>query len=119
MVERCGLRRSRGASVVMHRDGVEELGPDLGVEPRGALLDQTEAEVDVAQEAPLLGRPVERSGTELDRPANVVQERGGQQDVAPQARVELCRLAADRGDADRVLEEAPRVAVVPVGCRRD
>ena len=44
-----------------------------------------------------------------------MQERGGEQQVVAQARVELRRLAAERRDADRVLEQPAGVAVVPVG----
>ena len=44
-----------------------------------------------------------------------MQEGGGEEEVGAQARVELRRLAAERGDADGVLEETARVAVVPVG----
>ena len=51
---------------------------------------------------------------ELDRATDVVQQRGGEQEVVAQARMELGGLAAERRDADRVLEQAAGVAVVPV-----
>ena len=59
-----------------------------------------------------------RSAAELERPADVVEERRGEQEVGAQARVELRRLAAERRDADGVLEQAARVGVVAVGRRR-
>ena len=43
-----------------------------------------------------------------------MQERRGEQEVVAQARVELGGLAAERRDADRVLEQPARVAVVAV-----
>ncbi len=43
-----------------------------------------------------------------------MQERRGQQEIAPKPRVQLGRLAADRRDPDRVLEQPAGVAVVPV-----
>ena len=43
-----------------------------------------------------------------------MQERGGKQEVGAQARVELRRLAAERRDPDRVLEQPAGVAVVAV-----
>ena len=51
----------------------------------------------------------------LPRTPDVVQERGGEQEVVPEARVELGGLAAERRDPDRVLEQAAGVAVVAVG----
>ena len=43
-----------------------------------------------------------------------MQDRRREEEVRPQARVELHRLAAERGDADRVLEQAAGVAMVAV-----
>ncbi len=47
-----------------------------------------------------------------------MQERRGEQEVVSEARVELRGLATERRDADRVLEQPSRVAVVPVGTGR-
>ena len=44
-----------------------------------------------------------------------MEERRGEQQVAAQAGMELRRLAAEGRDADRVLEQAAGIAVVPVG----
>ena len=48
----------------------------------------------------------------------VVDERRREQQLAAQPRMELRRLAAERRDADRVLEQAAGVGVVVVGRRR-
>ena len=114
VVEDSGLGRARGRAVVVAGDGVEELGEDGGIEVARALLDHPEAEVDVSEEAALLRLPERWPGSELPDPAEVVQERCGEQEVVSQSRVELCGLAAQRRHANRVLEEAARIAVVPV-----
>ena len=77
-------------------------------------LDQAQAEVDVAEEAPLLGLAERRAAAELDRAPDVVEQRRGEEEVVAEARMELRRLAAEGGDADGVLEQAAGVAVVPV-----
>ena len=94
---------------------MEELGPDVVVEGLGPLLDQAKAQVDVAEELPLHGRQEERPAVELARPSGVVEERGCDEQVAPQASVELRGVAAERRDGDGVLEQAARVAVVSAG----
>src|SRR5712691_5215100 len=66
----------------------------------------------MAKEAPFLGEGVGRGVAELERSAHVVEKRGGEQQVGAEARVELRGLAAERGDADRMLEQAAGVAVV-------
>ena len=58
------------------------------------------------------------AAAELARAADVVQQRGGEQQVGAQPRVELRRLAAERGDADRVLEQPAGVGVVRLGGRQ-
>ena len=114
VVEHGRLGGARRAGVVVAGDRVQQLGAGCRVEPVGALLDQAQAEMDVAEQAPLLGEPVRRGGAELERAADVVQERGGEEQVGAESRMELRRLAAERGDADGVLEQAAGVAVVPV-----
>src|SRR5439155_25892778 len=54
-----------------------------------------------------------------ERGADVVQQGGGQDQVGAQPGVELAELAADRGYADRVLEQPARVDVVAVGRGRE
>ena len=71
-------------------------------------------------EQPSLGRlGVRRGRPELLRPADVVEQRRGAEQIAAQTRMELGELAADRRHADRVLEQAARVRVVPVDRRRE
>ena len=70
----------------------------------------------MAEQPPLLGRRERRAAGELER-------RGRRRAAAPpraassaaQPRVELRRLAAERRDPDRVLEQPARVGVVVVG----
>src|SRR6266516_7377600 len=104
VVERGGLGRPRRASVVVARDRVQQLCPHLRFERRGAGLDESQAEVDVTEEATLLGLAKGRPGGELGGASDVVQQRSCQQQGGAQARVELSRLAADRRDGDAVLE---------------
>src|SRR5918996_3228492 len=75
--------------------------------------------MDVSQQATLLGRPERGAAAELANTTEVVKQCRGEQEVGAQARMELRGLATQRRHADRVLEEATRVAVVPVGagCR--
>ena len=117
MVEHGGLGRVRRLAVVVNCNGMEELGPDSGVESGGSLLDQAQAEMDVTEQAPLLRRAKRRPAAELEGAADVVQERGGGEEVAAQARMELGRLAAERRHPDGVLEQPTRVAVVTVRSR--
>src|SRR5688500_18518049 len=72
----------------------------------------------VAEQAPLFGRAEGRSPRELDSATDVVEQRRGEQEVGAQPGMELGELAADRRDADRVLEEAAGVAVMPLDCCR-
>ena len=103
-VGRGGTRRRGGA-----RRGRRDRG-------RGsALLDHPQAEVDVSEETALLRLPERRAAAELADAADVVEERGREQEVVAEAWMELSGLAAERRDADRVLEQASRVPVVPVG----
>src|SRR5438445_10064277 len=71
--------------------------------------------MDVAEQASLLGLSEGRRGAELSGPSQIVEERCGEQQIRPEPRVELGRFAADRGDPDRMLQEAARIAVVAVG----
>ena len=114
MVQHGGLGRSRVGPVVMACDGVEELREDSRVEVAGALLEHSQAEVHVAEEPALLGRPERRATTELADAPEVVQERGGQQEVVTEPGMQLCGLAAERRNSDGVLEQSAGVAVVPV-----
>ena len=74
--------------------------------------------MDVAEQAALVGRRERRPARQLERPARVVDERRREQQLAAQPRMELRRLAAERRDADRVLEQAAGVGVVVVRRRR-
>ena len=119
MVEDGRLGGAGGSRVVMRADRVQELGPHACLERRRALLDQAQAEVNVPEQAPLVRGTEGRPASQLDRAADVVQERGREQEVGAQSRMELSHLAADRRDADRVLQEPTGVAVVTFDrCRK-
>ena len=55
----------------------------------GAVLDEPEPQVDVAEEPPLDGRAEARPGAELARAADVVEQRGREQEVDAQPRMDL------------------------------
>jgi hypothetical protein len=118
VVEDRGLGRPRSARVVVHRDRVEQLGPCVDVECSGALLDEAQREVNMPEELPLRCRRERGSRRELSRPAGIVQQRRGEEQVRAQARMKLCELAGDRRNAHRVLEQTPCVSVMTVRCCR-
>ena len=118
MVEDGRLGRARGAGVVVGGDRVEKLGSDGCVERSGPLLDESQAEVDVPEQLALRRRQEERTAVELDGAAGVVQERCCEEEVAPEASVELRGVTAEGRDCDRVLEEAAAVAMMRIRCRR-
>ena len=74
--------------------------------------------MDVAEQPALLGLREPGAPRQLDRAADVVQQRGRQQEIRAEARMELHRLAAERRHADRVLEQPARIAVMAVPTRR-
>ena len=118
VVENCRFGGSRGMPVVVARDFVEELGEDGRVEVARTSLDHPESEVDVSEEPALLGLTKRRPGSELVSTAHVVEERRGEQEIVPEARMKLRSLATQGRDADRVLEQPSRVAVMAVGTNR-
>ena len=115
MVEDGGFRRAGRLPVVMDSDCVEELGSDGGVEAGRSFLDQPQAEVDVPEEAALLRLAERWPSAELDRAPHVVEQGCAEQQVVAQAWVELGGLAAQRRDADRVLEQPSGIPVMAVG----
>src|SRR5690242_21679966 len=102
----------------MHRDRVQQLGAYVRLERRRPGLDEPQTEVHVTKQPALLRLSEGRACGELRRAADVVQQRGRQQQVAAQPLVQLRGLAADRGDADGVLEQAAGVRVVRLGGRQ-
>ena len=114
VVEDGRFRGLGGGAVVMTGHCVQELGEDGRVEIASSLLDHPKPEMDVAEEATLVGLTERRPGSEFADPTHVVEERGRKDDVVAQSRVELRRLAGECRDAHGVLEEATRVSVVPV-----
>jgi len=106
------------SAVVVRSDRVQKLCADGGLERRGAFFDQAQAEVDVSEQSPLLGRAKGRPARELDGASDVVQQRRRQQEVGAQPWMELSNLPADRRHADRVFEQASGVAVMSLDRRR-
>jgi Protein of unknown function (DUF1015) len=117
VVENGRFSRPRGAGVVMDGDRVEELGEYVPGHAVRALLDQAEAQVDVAEELALVGGEEERPAVELAEAPHVMEECCGHEEVASQALMELGGVAADRRHRDGVLEQAAGVGMVGVGCR--
>ena len=115
VVEHGRLGGSGGRAVVVARNRVQQLGEDSRIEVASAFLDRPQAEVDVSEKPAFVRRPERRAWAELADPAEVVQERRGEDDVVAEPRMELGRLPAERCDPDRVLEEAARIPVVTVG----
>src|SRR5439155_11067557 len=76
VVEDGGFGRARRACVVVACDRVEQLRTDVRLEGRGAILDEPQAEMDVAEQPALVGLAGDGSAAELERPAGVVDERG-------------------------------------------
>jgi hypothetical protein len=70
----------------------------------------------VAEELSLVRRQEERAAVELEKAADVVEKRGGHDQVASQALVELGDVAADGRDGNRMFEEAAGVGVMRVRC---
>jgi hypothetical protein len=97
---------------------MEHLGEDVLLQAPSLLFDKPEPQVDVAEELALTCREEERATVELADTPHVVEERCGEQDVRAQPRVELRRLAANRGNRNRVLDEPACVGMVSVGRRR-
>ena len=99
----------------MARDRVQELGENRGIEVAGPVLNHAQAEMDVAEKPALLGLAEGRAAAELADAADVVEQCCGEQEIGAEARMELRCLAAERRDADGVLDEASGVTVMPVG----
>jgi hypothetical protein len=120
VVENGCLRGTRGGPVVVACDRVEELCENRRVEVATSLLDHAQSEMDVAEQPAFFGLAKRRPGAELANASQVVEERCCEQEIVAEAWMELCRLAAERRDSDRVLEETTRVAVMTVGaCSRE
>lgn len=115
MVEHRRLGGPCSPAVVVDGNGMDDLGEDTPLQPAGVRLDQPDPELDVAEQATFLGRAERGPAAELQRPAGVVEQRRGKDEVAAETWVHLGRLAAERGDGDRVLEEAACVRVVCLG----
>ena len=115
VVENRRLGRPRRARIVVGGDAVEQLG-----EPAGRRAPRARSSI---SRRPRWTWPSSRPSSvgvnagprdELERAPDVVDERGGEHQLGAQPRMELRRLAAERRDADGVLEQPARVGVVVV-----
>ena len=66
----------------------------------------------MTEQPPFGGLREARPGRQLQRSPGIVEERGREHEIRAQPRVELCGLAAERCDADGVLEQPAGVVVV-------
>ena len=83
------------------------------------LAQQREPELDVPEQPAGLRQPDLGAVRELPRAAEVVDERGGRQQIAVQPRVQRAGLLRERAARDAVLEQPAEVGMVPVaGARR-
>ena len=82
-----------------------------------ALVDESNAELDVAEQRALGRRTERRAASELAHPSDVVEQGGGEEEVGAEPLVELRRLAAERRDPDRVLQQPAGIPVVAVRAR--
>ena len=80
--------------------------------PLGTLGDHPLADHDVAEQPPLLAETDLRPQRELARAAEVVDDRGGQQQVGVQPGVKLAELVGERRHRHGVLEQPAQVGVV-------
>ena len=71
----------------------------------------------MAEQATFVRRPERRPPPELAHPADVVEQRGGEQEVGAQALVQLRRLSHQRRDGDGVLEQPAGIRVMGLGRR--
>ena len=97
------------------RDDVDEREPPGVVQagpPRRPGHD-VRADRHMADQAPLVGGLEGRGQAKGPRVTDVVHERPGQEQVGIEARVPLGERLGERGDADRVLDQATEVGVVP------
>ena len=118
MVEHGRLGGPRGAHVVVHGDAVEELCALRRVEPSACSSISRRPRCTWPSSRPSSVGANAGPRPSSTRPSDVVEERSCEQQVAAQPRMELRRLAAERRDADRVLEQPAGVRVVAVRRRR-
>ena len=89
-----------------------------GQRGRVARGEQAQGELDVPEQAALFAAGDLGAVGELAGAAEVVQERGGEQQVAVEAGVQGAELQREGGDGDGVLEQPAEVGVVAGGARR-
>ena len=91
---------------------MQERRPALGGKALGGRADDLRPDREMAEKPPLLADLEVRSVGELADLADVVQQRGGHQQIRVQAGVELADVADQGPDRDRVLEQPAEIRVV-------
>ena len=114
MIEDGRLCCARCRAVVVARNRVEKLCKDRRLDVMCPLFNHAQAEVDVAQEATLVGLPERRTASQLPCPTDVVKQSCRKQEVGAQSWMELRSLATESRDSNGVLEKTSRVTVVTV-----
>ena len=84
-------------------------GVRCGIEIMRALFDHPQAEVNVPEQAALLGLSERRSASELPHATEIVKQRGCEKKIGAQARMELGGLTAESRYSHGVLEKTSGV----------
>ncbi len=117
-VERDGLGGAKaltgkGVGPVVGEDAVLERETARGGQRGGvAGREQAQPELEVPEQTPLVGAGELRAKGELAGLAEVVQQGGGEQQVAVETGVQGAELESQSGDGDGMLEQPAEVGVV-------
>ena len=96
----------------MTGDCMQQLRARVALDAAAPLLDHAQTEVDMSEEAAFVCLPERRARGQLRDAADIVQKRCGNQKIATQPRMQLNRLTANCGNADRMLEQAAGIRMV-------
>src|SRR5450755_287762 len=97
---------------VVAEDAVQEREAALVVELGGAVGEDPLADLDVAEQASLVGEAELGAVGVLLGPAEVVDDGGGEEQVGVELGMQLAEVVGKRGDRDGVLEQAAEVGVM-------
>jgi len=93
---------------VVAEHAVQQVQAPLIVKPVTAVGEQPLTDDQVAEQAPLGGDADLGAVGKFPCPTEVVDDRGGEQEIGVELGVQLAGLVRERGDRDRVLEQAAR-----------
>ena len=103
-----------GEDAVREREAARASSPDVA----RALVEHPQPELDVPEQPALVGQLDLGAERELAGAPEVVDDRGGEQQVLVEPRVQRARLDGQRGHRDGVLEQPAEVGVVAVARAR-